>query len=195
LILGFLVAFILYRNRKRPRGSHSPYFSPPATELKAFDPRSQPPLAQDKEAIELNHFLLDAVPDKEIVAELRALETLIHQHVDNNYHLHPARAESGALAQALSRLGVSEGGNLATEAVVALAMELKTRHLALQHVICKVVFSSIDKPVIPATSSSPRIPSMLPPPVAAFLQAVQRENAPPGRFVDDEGTRFPDSHL
>jgi hypothetical protein len=190
LLLGFLVAFFLYRKRNRPRESHSPYSPPPATELKAFGPRSQPPPAQDKEAIELNHFLLDALPDKEIIAELRALETLIQQHVENNYHLHPVKADPRALTQALSRLGVSENGNLAPEAIVALAIEPRTRHLALQHVISKVVFSSIDKPILPATSSSPRIPSMLPPPVAAFLHTVQRENAPPGHFVDDEGTHF-----
>ncbi|RKU45012.1 hypothetical protein DL546_003492 [Coniochaeta pulveracea] len=187
LLLGFLVAFFLYRNKKRPRESHSSYSPAPTTELKAVEPRSQPPPARDKEAIELNHFLLDSLPDKEIVAELRALETLIQQHVENNYHLHPVQADPPALTQDLSRLGFGDDGNLASEAIVALAMEPRlTRHLALRHVISKVVFSSIDKPILPAKSSSPRVPSMLPPPVAAFLQAVQREHAPPGRFVDDE---------
>ncbi|KAK0708037.1 hypothetical protein B0H67DRAFT_589166 [Lasiosphaeris hirsuta] len=66
---------------------------------------------------------------------------------------------------ALVRLGLSNGVSLTPEAVVNLALEPRTRLAALQHVISYVVFSSID------ISSRSQL-SMLPAPIAAFLQSI-----------------------
>ncbi|KAB5580557.1 hypothetical protein GE09DRAFT_1168006 [Coniochaeta sp. 2T2.1] len=170
LLLGFLIAWCLNkRKRKRKQLYDNAYSPPPATESKAYDPPPQPPLQplpiQDKASVQLNQFLLDALPDKELAAELHALGTLIQQHVENNYHLQPVRVNSRALASSLTQLGLDEGGSLAHDDVVTLALDPKTRHIALQHVISKVVFTGID------VSSRSRL-STLPAPMAAFLQSI-----------------------
>ncbi|KAB5536393.1 hypothetical protein GE09DRAFT_1176388 [Coniochaeta sp. 2T2.1] len=168
LLLGFLIAWCLSK-RKRKQLYDDAYSPPPATESKAYDPPPQPPLQplpiQDKASVQLNQFLLDALPDKELAAELHALGTLIQQHVENSYHLQPVRVNSRALASSLTQLGLDEGGSLAPDDVVTLALDPKTRHIALQHVISKVVFTSVD------VRSRSRL-STLPAPMAAFLLSI-----------------------
>lgn len=128
-----------------------------------------------------------------MATELRALDTLIQQHVENHYHPGPVQGDPRDLAVSLMNLGIGNGGSLAPEAVAQLAWEPNTRHVALQHVISQVLFTSVD-----ASSRSPL--SMLPAPLAAFLRSMpQRESgekntegenqaASPGRATDTELT-------
>lgn len=165
LLLGFLIAFFIYRKRSQRQAQYAP--PPTVVESKAFDASPPLPVVDDK----LSRFLLDASPVKEITSELRSLGTLIQQHVENNYHLNPVQAERRSLTALLTQLGVTSNGNGLTQEVVAnLALDPRTRQVALQHVISQVLFTSID------VSSRSRL-SMLPAPIAAFLQSIPpREN-------------------
>ncbi|KAM7189015.1 hypothetical protein V8F20_010318 [Naviculisporaceae sp. PSN 640] len=160
LLVGFLIAFFIYKKRSQRRSQYAP--PPTVVESKAFDAPPPPPVIDDK----LSRFLLDASPDKEITAELRSLGTLIQQHVENNYHLNPVQADPRSLAALLTQLGItSKGSGLPQEVLANLALDPRTRQVALQHVISQVLFTSID------VSSRSRL-SMLPAPVAAFLHSI-----------------------
>ncbi|KAK4207045.1 hypothetical protein QBC37DRAFT_456709 [Rhypophila decipiens] len=163
-ILGFLIAFFIYKKRSQ-RQSH--YASRPTVveskvfELPTFDAPHPVAVVEDK----LSRFLLDASSDKEIAAELRSLGTLVQQHVENNYHLKPVQADPRALAVSLTQLGVTDSGSVSPEMVAKLSLDPRTRQVALQHVISQVLFTSID------VNSRSRL-SMLPAPIAAFLQSI-----------------------
>ncbi|KAK3994856.1 hypothetical protein QBC44DRAFT_321384 [Cladorrhinum sp. PSN332] len=174
-LIGFFIALFLYRRRQQKQhgGDNGTYIvSSSAAEPKGH--HSVPPPAPAKDSgIQLDKFLLDATPDNEVARELHALGSLIQQHVENNYHLYPIKADPRQLALALKQLGVDDGqhsgigggSSLSAETIAAFAIEPQTRHVALQHVISHVLFSSID------AGSRSRL-SMLPAPVAAFLQSV-----------------------
>ena len=154
LLLGFALAAFLFR-RKRQAHRVEPRAVPVA-----------PPSRRGSEArFQLNKFLLDSNADVEISSELRSLDTLIQQHVENNYHLGPVQADPRALAGSLIQLGVGTGGSLAAETIVQLALRPSTRHIALRHVISQVLFTSVD---VSARSQL----SMLPAPLAAFLWSI-----------------------
>ena len=173
-LIGFVVALFLYRRRQQKQ--HGTYIVSSSTvEPKGHHaPPAQVPVPKDS-GINLDKFILDAAPDQEIAGELHSLGSLIQQHVENNYHLYPINVDPRELAVALSQLGVVEG-SLSAEALATLALEPQTRHVALQHVISQVLFSSVD------VGSRSRL-SMLPAPVAAFLQSVAP--AEPGRSNEE----------
>ncbi|WQF75881.1 hypothetical protein CDEST_00895 [Colletotrichum destructivum] len=162
LAIGALVAFFLLRWRLRKNGGRF-WRRYEATEPKAFGSLHSGNHGNDD--VQLSQFLLDAVPDKEIASELQSLGELIHQHVENHYHLRPVQASPQSLAPSLSSLGLGALSELGTEQIAALSIDPKTRQIALQHVISLVVVASID------FNSRSRF-SMLPTPVAGFLQSV-----------------------
>ncbi|TQN68730.1 hypothetical protein CSHISOI_06747, partial [Colletotrichum shisoi] len=164
LAIGALVAFFVLRWRLRKNGGRF-WRRPEATEPKAFGSLHSGNHGNDD--VQLGQFLLDAVPDKEIASELQSLGELIHQHVENHYHLKPVQASPQSLAPSLSSLGLGLGAlsELGTEQIAALSIDPKTRQIALQHVISLVVVASID------FNSRSRF-SVLPTPVAGFLQSV-----------------------
>ncbi|KAK6210249.1 hypothetical protein QIS74_11833 [Colletotrichum tabaci] len=162
LAIGALVAFFLLRWRLRKNGGRF-WRRSEATEPKAFGSLHSGDHGNND--VQLSQFLLDAVPDKEIASELQSLGELIHQHVENHYHLRPVQASPQSLAPSLSSLGLGDLSELDTEQIAALSIDPKTRQIALQHVISLVVVASID------FNSRSRF-SMLPAPVAGFLQSV-----------------------
>ncbi|TID02143.1 hypothetical protein CH35J_004107 [Colletotrichum higginsianum] len=162
LAIGALVAFLLLRWRLRKNGSRF-WRRSQATEPKAFG--SLHSGNHGNNDVQLSQFLLDAVPDKEIASELQSLGELIHQHVENHYHLRPVQASAQSLAPSLSILGLGALSELDTKQIAALSIDPKTRQTALQHVISLVVVASID------FNSRSRF-SVLPTPVAGFLQSV-----------------------
>ena len=158
LLLGFAAAFFLFRKRQRQQ--------PKSTDMRALDAHALAPLSgQGGPKDELSHFLLDSIPDNEIASEMKSRDMLIEQHVDANYHRGPIHADQRILSMSLVNLGVSGSGNLTTEGIAALALNPQTRPVALRHVISQVVFSSVD-------ASARSNLSMLPAPVAAFLQSI-----------------------
>jgi hypothetical protein len=159
-LIALAIAFMFYKKRQQKYNLH---VMPITAEPKGYHAPLPPP--PNQEALQLAQFLLDASSDKDIAAELHSLGQLIQQHVENNYHLHPVQADPQALALALVQLGLGNGGSLNPDTIVALALEPHTRHIALQHVISQVIFSGVD------VSSRSRL-SMLPAPVAAFLQSI-----------------------
>ncbi|KAK1832261.1 hypothetical protein QBC39DRAFT_390697 [Podospora conica] len=169
LIIGALVAFAIAffwfkRRRNNQYDGHSPVATTVVTDLKGYDtPLPPAPLAADNSS--LDKFLLDSTSDKDIAAELHALGTLIQSHVENNYHSGTVLVNKNTLSAALIQLGVQMGGSLRPSELASLALAPVTRQAALQHVISQVVFTSID-----AGARSQL--SMLPSPVAAFLQSI-----------------------
>ncbi|KAK3687749.1 hypothetical protein B0T22DRAFT_376684, partial [Podospora appendiculata] len=159
LLLGLAAAFLFVKKRSQKRNHDG--FATAEPKLASAPP---PPLP-DQSGIQLDRFLLDASPDKDIASELHSLSILIQQHVENNYVQHHIQANPHTLIQSLGQLGFSQSGTLTPEAIAALALEPRTRQVALQHVISQVVFTSVD------VSARSRL-SMLPAPIAAFLQSI-----------------------
>ncbi|KAI8162950.1 hypothetical protein K4K49_000443 [Colletotrichum sp. SAR 10_70] len=167
LIIGGLIAFLLFGRKKRKSGRYSPQSSDTGhiivgPESKAL--ASSAP-ANHSDNIQINQFLLDATPDKELAGELQSLGELIQQHVENNYHSNPVQIDTQALAPSLSNLGLGELSKFSTEEIASLCIDPKTRQAGLQHVVSLAVFGSID---FKAKSRY----SMLPGPIASFLQSI-----------------------
>ncbi|KAH7013011.1 hypothetical protein EDB80DRAFT_774380 [Ilyonectria destructans] len=153
LILGALGAFFLLRSRKKKHRRHRPRGEFLATEKPRGSPNTD---------IKLEHFLLDATPDKELALELQALGDLIRMHVENNYHLQPVQANPVALTSSILKLGLPSAS--ANETAI-LCVNPQTRAIGLRHLISHVAFVGID-----FNARSPL--SMLPAPMAAFLQSI-----------------------
>ncbi|KAF4427299.1 hypothetical protein CGGC5_v015484 [Colletotrichum fructicola Nara gc5] len=167
LVIGGLIAFLLLGRKKRKSGRYSPQSSDTGhiivgPESKAL--ASSAP-ANHSDNIQINQFLLDATPDKELAGELQSLGELIQQHVENNYHSNPVQIDTHALAPSLSNLGLGELSKFSTEEIASLCIDPKTRQAGLQHVVSLAVFGSID---FKAKSRY----SMLPGPIASFLQSI-----------------------
>jgi len=168
--LGILAAFCFLKRRLARRNLHAVPGMVPSHQQSYHVP---PPA----DTLQLNQFLLDATPDREIAAELRSLKDLIQQHVENNYHLQPVQANPAALAQVLADLGVGQQGALRPDTVARLALNPPSRYAALQHILSEVLFRSVD---FGAASRH----SMLPTPVAAFATSVPPVERKTG---DEEG--------
>ncbi|KAK0753002.1 hypothetical protein B0T18DRAFT_314869 [Schizothecium vesticola] len=179
LVAGALVAFaIAFFCLKRRRSKQYDGDSPASTTVVTSDLKGfhvPPPVADGSP---LDKFLLDSTSDKEMAAELHALGTLIQSHTENNYHSGAVLVNRNTLSAALAQLGVQRGGSLGPSELASLALAPATRQVALQHVISQVVFTSID------TSSRSQL-SMLPSPIAAFLQSIpppEGGNTADGKF-------------
>ncbi|CAG7556630.1 unnamed protein product [Fusarium equiseti] len=144
LALGLVVAFILFRRRRR-NSSNSPDFitvEPHYAEPKHGPQVSVTPSGQDAE---LSQFLLDATPDKEIQAELSSLSELIYQHIETYYHGPQVQATSAEVAQSLVNIGYSpELSGIQPEAVAAICLDSKTSQVGLRHVLSHVIFRGLD---------------------------------------------------
>ncbi|OAA39358.1 hypothetical protein NOR_06196 [Metarhizium rileyi] len=127
---------------------------------------STPAAAHD---IQLEQFFPEATPDRTIVQEVQSLGGLVHQHVENYYHSKPVSVTPhnlSALLQGLGFSGIGPSPDLYMQTIAALCLNPKTRQYGLRHVILRATFGSID------VYSQNRLPSMLPGPVASFLQAI-----------------------
>ncbi|KAM5376422.1 hypothetical protein ACJZ2D_005476 [Fusarium nematophilum] len=158
LLLGVLAAFFLHRRRGK-KGKRYRQRGPVTTkELDLSSPDHHSP----SNDIQLDCFLLDATPNRELVSELRALGDLVHMHVENNYQFQAVQANSSAITQSILNLGFPQAS---ADAVATLCLDPRTRAVGLRHVISRIAFASID---FNARSSL----SMLPAPIAAFLQSM-----------------------
>jgi len=163
LALGVVAAFILFRRRQR-NSSTSPGFV--AVESQYAEPKNGPqvnviPSGND---VELDQFLLDTIPDKEIQAELSALSELIYQHVENHYHGPDVQTNAAEVAQGLANIDYSPDlSRLQSEEVASLCLAPKTFHIGLRHVLSHTIFRSLD------FNSGGNL-SMLPLPIAAMAR-------------------------
>lgn len=176
LVLGLVAAFLLFR-RRRKRASASPTFV--ALEPQHAESKYEPPtsLVSSTGDAGLGQFLLDAIPDKEIQAELRALSELIYQHVETYYHGPQAQGDSIEATQSLVNVGYSpELSGLQTEAIAAICLAPKTSRVGLRHVLSHIIFRSLDFNSVGSLS-------MLPLAVAAMAQANHTAGNPdsPGK--------------
>ena len=130
--------------------------------------------------IQLNQFLLEATPDRDIAQEVQSIGALIDQHVETYYHNRPVNTDRRTLASALAHIGFPSSTNSAqidAQSAAVLCLDPRTRQAGLRHVIMRTLFSSID-------THSPN-PFMLPAPVATFLQAIPPAES--DRYADAQG--------
>ncbi|KAL0474499.1 hypothetical protein QR685DRAFT_567438 [Neurospora intermedia] len=173
ILLGIAAAFCFFSRRRQGHRGHGDVTEVAMTPSKDASYAQVGPGTQkqdDNVMPQLKNFLLDSLSDQELAAELRDRHHLIQQHVENHYHFHPldaTRVNRQSLVAALSQLGLGEASTEgpSAEAIVLFALDPNTRQIALQHVLSTVIFTSIDP-----SARSPL--SMLPPPVAAFLQSI-----------------------
>ncbi|KAK6084672.1 hypothetical protein SCUP515_01168 [Seiridium cupressi] len=162
LAIGALAAYLFLRRRQktRPQPEYLPmeYGMGREKGLPAGPPVESSGLALDQ-------YLLDSKPDAEIAGEMRNLAALIQQHVENNYHLRPVQQSASTLTQVLMNLGIPQTGVLNCSHLASLALDPRTRSLALRHVIAKVTFES-------ATLFGTSALSLLPAFVPSFSRAV-----------------------
>lgn len=181
LVAGLLMACILLRRKKR---RHSRKADAVAThhESKAYSPETSPPAPAAASDIQLGQFLPEATPDRDIAQEMQSLGGLIHQHVENYYHSRTVNASTHDLSTTLKSLGFkgqSSSPDTYTKNIAALCLDPKTRQSGLRHVITRAIFSSI------GFHTQTSLPSMLPQPVASFLQAMPPDEL--GHSVDAQG--------
>lgn len=181
LVAGLLVACILLRRKKR---RHSSKADAVAThhESKAYSPETSPPAPAAASDIQLGQFLPEATPDRDIAQEMQSLGGLIHQHVENYYHSRTVNASTRDLSKTLRSLGFkgqSSSPDTYTKNIAALCLDPKTRQSGLRHVITRAIFSSI------GFHTQTSLPSMLPQPVASFLQAMPPDEL--GHSSDAQG--------
>ncbi|KID97346.1 hypothetical protein MAJ_06721, partial [Metarhizium majus ARSEF 297] len=165
LLFGLVAACILLQRKGRQKGRTAD------TVVVHHEPNKYS--SEMPSDIQLNQFLPEATPDRDIAQEVRSLGGLIHQHVDNYYHSKPVNAGSRSLSATLQSLGLAG----VTSNIAALCLDPKTRQSALCHVIMRAAFGSID-----FHSQNSLLPSMLPRPVASFIQAMSPTGR--GRSVD-----------
>ncbi|KAK7949560.1 hypothetical protein PG996_000148 [Apiospora saccharicola] len=171
LLLGGLAAILFFRRRRqRHRTPQAEHVQVPYAAGKERDLPPQPVAANGNgDHVQLSQFLLSPSPDNEIVSGLQALNALVRQHVENNYHLQPVQQSPKSLAQALLALGFSDlQGRRSPDDIARLALDARTRPTALQHVIMRVALRSSTMSGGSGTTTS----SMLPPSVALFAHSV-----------------------
>lgn len=93
----------------------------------------------------LDQFLTIPKSDKDLVNELRSLGHLIQQHVEDHYHSSSVTQSTSSLSECLTDLGFRSTliGVPGPDHLASMAVEEETRHVALQHVISRVIFDSI----------------------------------------------------
>ncbi|KID69035.1 uncharacterized protein G6M90_00g054020 [Metarhizium brunneum] len=172
LLFGLVAACILLQRKGRQKGRTAD------TAVVHHEPKKYS--SEIPSDVQLNQFLPEATPDRDIAQEVRSLGGLIHQHVDNYYHSKPVNASSRSLSATLQSLGLAGATSSSatyTQNIAALCLDQKTRQSALCHVIMRAAFDSID-----FHSQNSLLPSMLPRPVASFIQAMSPTER--GRSVD-----------
>ncbi|OAR01144.1 hypothetical protein LLEC1_05186 [Akanthomyces lecanii] len=179
LAIGLLLAFCLFR-RKGKRNSLVGNGVLPR-EFEAYPSDKGAPVHD----VQLNQFLLEATPDRDIVQETQSIGSLIDQHVESYYHTHPITVDTRALASVLSQSGFLFTTNpacLDAQGAAALCLDPRSRRVGLRHILMRVLFSSID--VHPFHG-----PSMLPAPAASFLRAIPPAES--DRFGDPQEKASP----
>ncbi|KAK8022091.1 hypothetical protein PG993_012858 [Apiospora rasikravindrae] len=189
-LLGFVAAWVLSRRKRRrwqpPQSASYHPVKGDTQETLAPVITTGPSNSNNNTLFQLDQVLMDARPDRELVAELRSLDRSIRRHVEEHYHTQPVQGDGNIspeeLAQVLVKLGVDdkpdEGGDAQQQTLLAnrltlLALDPSTRSQALRHIIMRVAFGST------ALRSSSSI-SMLPPFVAAFGRSLEESESEPG---------------
>lgn len=163
IALGAVAMFLLFRRRRRQPRTNFHQVSNGGIEPKKDVMVTVTPSKND---VDLNQFLLDTIPDKQIEGELHALSELLYQHVESHYHRSPVHLDAQTLAQSLVHIGYSPAASgVDAMAVVALCLEPSSRPVGLRHVLSHVIFSSLD-------FSSGSNMAMLPPVVREFLSTI-----------------------
>ncbi|KAI1477286.1 hypothetical protein F4774DRAFT_199840 [Daldinia eschscholtzii] len=158
LVIGVISGVLLFRRRKQ-QGSGD------RARRDEYDSQEKPLRSHisSTDRLQLDQFLLDPTPDAEIRTELRSLNQLLQQHVENNYHNLSVSPNIDILSAELVRLGV--GDTSSAERLASLALSPRSRYSAIQHIIASVAFASVT-----LDGTSPL--SLLPEPMSLFASAI-----------------------
>jgi len=121
----------------------------------------------------LEQSLLEEIPEQDIKEEMLALDTLIEQHVDNNYQSGAAKNNFLEMKSLLEDCGYSKQSNTSAKQLDALLTDPISRHAAIRHLVAWILFSSI-------TLESGLEMSLLPEQVTRFLIAMPEVESTPG---------------
>lgn len=168
LAIGAFAAWLLFWRRKCRNVSYlkSPSLAVGRDTKAGYNAPSSPPIIQDSQ---LDKFLLCATPDQDIQDEMQSLCELIHQHVETSDDLQSINISTTSLVQALLELNYTKELGLSAEKAAGMCINTLTRVMGLRHVISHVLFKSVD---VNSRSSL----SMLPAPIATFLQSIPASN-------------------
>jgi len=145
LLIGGIIAWLVLRKKggRRAAPAYAPVRYDSSEKQAAIVTTAG--VSSSHSGIGLEQFLLDSKPDSEIAAEARSLNLLIQQHVEDNYHLQKVQLDSNALAQTLAELeiGIPDStGAFGPTHLASLALEPRTRHAALRHIISQAAFNA-----------------------------------------------------
>lgn len=181
LIIGLLGACILLRRkgRRNETGDTAVVHHEPKGYGGKTSPATTSPHVSD---IQLNQFLLEATPDRDIAREVQSLGELIRQHVETYYHSKPVNPSIQGLCGYLEFPGLDSNSSLDLRSIALLCLDPKTRQTGLRHVILRTAFTSID-----FHSRYGRLQYMLPQPIDSFLRTMPpdgtvRNDDPQGEF-------------
>ncbi|KAG5995665.1 hypothetical protein E4U54_002814 [Claviceps lovelessii] len=155
--------------------------------------------------LQLDHFLLEATPNRDIAQEVQSLGELIHQHVETHYHTKPIVANTETLSAALVGLRFcsdpsSTHSSIPAQSMAILCRDASTRFVGLRHVITRAAFNSIDFDLRrddrdssgSGSGSGSPFPSLLPEPMVTFLRAMAAREQEAGTGADVHGHKAPD---
>lgn len=114
---------------------------------------------------EMDKFLPIPKADRELARELQSLGHLVQQHVEDHYHVEPKFTTTGFISQSLVDLGFGDDtkGVPSAAQLATMAANPSIRHVALQHIIMRVVFASL------TLKSNSKI-SLLPPAIVDLVR-------------------------
>ena len=142
ILLGVLLAFLLCRGRgRKPQTEYAVPLQYRPDEKFIPGDKGLPSIPTSY-SLQLDQFLLDSKPDSVITSELGSLGQLVQQHVESHYHLQPVQGSPNALASILVSLGLEDQQPITIVDLASLALDHRTRHAALQHIISRVAFES-----------------------------------------------------
>lgn len=167
LVIGLLASVFLLRRRRKPDPEPRAVESRPGERRRDSRALTATPVEPVTAVSGLEQFLAIPKSDKELSGELQSLGYLIQQHVEDNYHLLPVGQDTDSLSQALEDLGLDDCRSALpkTDWLAAMVVDPRTRLVALQHVIARVIFGSLS--VEPMGKMS-----MLPPSVSSLVRSM-----------------------
>ena len=193
MLIGMGISYCFVRFRLKKRSKYMQLKSdilPSPTEKRKHVTIASPPEQTPVSSPTKPAFALDATPDRDIELNFRNLCDVLQRHVRNNYHAQEVETKKEALLVALENMeyGYNEGPDgVKPEAIVEMALDPIKRPLAIQHVIARFLFSSID------VESRSKF-TLLPEPLTVFMRSLPRRDARNGSDTGKQHTSHVTQH-
>ncbi len=117
--------------------------------------------------IALEDIPLERADDSRIRKSMQDLNELIHQHVENHYHMRHFQGRSDHLMRKLMTCGYTDGTEPSAQSLAVLLINPGTRGTAIRQIIASIIIRHIDL-------NSEAETSLLPGHILAFYQAISK---------------------